>query len=297
MGINTIGVAAASSIAPQYYSGVPAGLTLQQTITSSQAVTLPPSLTKVFIIAIGGGGGGGGGALYNGGRGSGGGGGGGYAGYVAPFTSVTIGAGGAGGLNIKGLQGGDTTVGAITAGGGGYGGYAFNDVYNSYVVISPASVYYGAGGGGNYSYAAGSSGRPTIFTQSSLPNQGGYYGGQGGYPFGLTGLFSSDIPALFGHSGGGACSVNANLSGSSGIFNGGGSTDGATGGSSANFAGGSGVTGAGGGGAGWLAVGGASGAIIGGAGGLGGGGGGGGITRNASSRGGAGGNGCVLIYY
>ena len=73
----------------------PANVSLKQTITSSGAVTIPSSVTSVFIIAIGGGGGGGAGGSSYPKSGGGGGGGGVFTGCVTPFTSVVIGAGGA----------------------------------------------------------------------------------------------------------------------------------------------------------------------------------------------------------
>ena len=72
----------------------PYGLKLQQTFTSSGAVTIPAGVRRVYAIVVGGGGGGFGTAGANGG----GGGAGGYsAGWTYPATSVVVGTGGAGG--------------------------------------------------------------------------------------------------------------------------------------------------------------------------------------------------------
>ena len=172
---------ATAPAATAYITGIPAGLTLQQTITSSGSVTLPASLDKVFIIAIGGGGSGGGGS-WNSNQGAGfsggGGGGGAFAGWVDKFSSVTIGAGGATRTTGQiGLNGGRTQVGFILVGGGG-GGFSGPTSVSASVYAAGAGTLGGSGGGsvGN----ASSSGSPIIIRGAGSTSLSGFSGGEGG---------------------------------------------------------------------------------------------------------------------
>lgn len=102
-----------------------------QIITSGTSYTTPAGCNRIFIELVGGGGGGGGSQGSTSSRG-----GGGAAGRwafktvaVSPSTTytITIGAGGAGGVNAVGSNGGDTSiiVGGVTysSNGGGGGGF------------------------------------------------------------------------------------------------------------------------------------------------------------------------------
>ena len=128
-------------------------LTLRQTITSSQAVTIPAGVTRVFAIVIGGGGGGASGALnINGGNGHGGGGGGVSYGWTVPSKYAFIGAGGnggAGGTNAgnAGTQGSASVFGSIVAGGGGRGiGGATQSTLVDFVNVSTSPYFMSVSG-------------------------------------------------------------------------------------------------------------------------------------------------------
>jgi hypothetical protein len=100
--------------------GVPSGLTLRNTYTSSTSGLSFP-VTQVYAVVVGGGGGGAG--SQAGYPAAGGGGGAAIGGWIPAPTSVTIGAGGAaGGAQGSGLSGGSTICGPIIAAGGGRGG-------------------------------------------------------------------------------------------------------------------------------------------------------------------------------
>ena len=251
------------------------------TFTSSGTFTPQIGLTCEYLVVAGGGGGGG-----NGGIGSGGGGAGGYRSSVfgensggggsaetaltlnssTPYT-VTIGAGGTGGINNSAAPtvGANSVFSGITSTGGGGGGSVFIGAW-----IAPTSG--GSGGGGGAGSTSGASG---------TTNQGRAGG---------TGLGGAGIGA--GGGGGGASTVGANAVSSVGGNGGNGVASTITGSSVTRAGGGgggastSGTGGTGGGGAGSGAANGTSGTVN-----TGGGGGGGNTT------GGAGGAGIVIIRY
>jgi hypothetical protein len=277
----------------------PANVSLRQTITSSGAVTIPSTVSAVFIIAIGGGGGGGGNASGYTKGGGGGGGGGVVVGWVTPFTSVVIGAGGTGGAITPvpkwGSFGGYTQVGRFIMAGGGGGG--------------AEAVSSNAGGGGSANY----------YNYGTMP---GYLGGGAGAASNQTSIVGYGVVlpnppsrSMSGHegfstsissssspntstrwniaSGGGAgtqptlqANTYANIAADGYFTGGGGSTDtNGSGGATSTFPSASAT-----GGNGYLAAGsGYNGGS--------GGGGGGSAGNNTNTAGGTGGNGCVLIYY
>jgi hypothetical protein len=125
------------------------------TANGSATFNVPTGITAVEVLVVGGGGGGGG-------RSGGGGGAGGLV-YAPAYpvtpggtVSLSVGAGGNGGIEAAGQQGSNSTFGVITAFGGGFGG---ND---SPVVGNPG----GSGGGAHYNNGGGSS------TQTSFPAVG-----------------------------------------------------------------------------------------------------------------------------
>ena len=279
---------------------VPAGLTLQNTVTSTTTYSAGALPAQVWAVVVGGGGGG-----MTGSGGSGGGGGGVAIGWVdVPSAGITaiIGAGGAGSTSTSnpGTRGGNSWFGAI-AYGGGAGFYASGTNSN---LGTPSGAGAGCGGG---AYTASGVSLPTLIPTGNAP----YIGLTGSYGDTSTASTLNHIlnqqSRMDNYTGGGAGGMNQSTLVGSGLTGGGGvytytagGNSSRNGGNSNTFTGGSLGTsnGGGGGGAGLLAngtAGGSSAAPTGGTGGSGGGGGGGGAS--ASYPGAAGGNGCVLIYY
>jgi hypothetical protein len=295
---------------------VPAGLTLQNTVTSTTTFTAGQLPAQVWAVIIGGGGGG------SRDQGAGGGGGGACIGWVdVPSSGITatIGAGGAAGISTSGQYygqpGGNTFFGAYVAYGGG-GGMSTNDSWAS-SGNGPFRQIFPRGPGAAYGGIQLNSFANTTTTYSMI---------QGCAPF----LYNSttmqgpststtvyrmvELYELYAnnYTGGGAggsqqSSGTLNYAGGgSGLTGGGGTWTGSTGANGGNssrnggvsntFTGSSGnSSGYGGGGAGLLANGSAPTGSAAGAGGSGGGGGGG--TSSWTLNPGAGGAGCVLIYY
>lgn len=292
---------------------VPAGLTLQNTVTSTTTFSAGQLPAQVWAVIVGAGGSGG--ANMGGTEGSGGGGGGGTCiGWVdVPSAGITatIGSGGASvSAGSAGNPGGNTTFGSYIAYGGGGGERDTGSNYNLTEASSTVSPNGPGGGYGGVSFRNTSNntiplikGAPfndvafvsawqattTGSVANNWVNSNAYRnnyvgGGMGGTNSGAN---SNYRIGANGHTGGGGVGISGagadggNSSRSNGLTN--------------NFTGGTGSTnsGGGGGGAGFLANGSTTTLNTGAAGGSGGGGGGGG--QNGTS--GAGGNGCVLIYY
>jgi len=284
---------------------IPAGLSLQNTVTSTTTFTAGQLPAQVWAVIVGAGGAGGsnGSTSANGG----GGGGGVVIGWVdVPSTGITatIGAGGVT-ASSNGGRGGTTIFGTVFANGGGggcgngnaqldtgtavpihgdgvpgYGGNAATPVFpnTNKILTLPCGAPWG-NNKGNWSQASGSS---TVTSVSNLLNvrQHNYLGGG-------AGAWSADAP--WGNTGGSGFTAGGGASSG----NGGGSFR--DGGITATFAGGTGAGGGGsGGGAGFLAAGSSGSGTTGGNGGSGGGGGGAGFGASQAGNGGAG---CVLIYY
>lgn len=283
---------------------VPAGLTLQNTVTSTTTFTAGQLPAQVWVVMMGGGGAGGSGSSYAGG----GGGGGACIGWVdVPSAGITatIGAGGSGvSAGNDGNPGGNTTFGSVTAfgGGGGVRGSASSfDEWRTY----PRGT--GAGYGGSSNVAGTTAGTDTSYRiiNGSAPfvYSGGLIVSGSSQTNTYGGLWSrvqqQHADNYFGGGAGGCQSFLSGLPGN-GLSGGGGQgqTPNAGGASSRNagvtntFTGGAAGSTASGGGAGLLANG-SAGSTNGGNGGSGGGGGGGATTGTSGS----GGNGCVLIYY
>lgn len=286
---------------------IPAGLTLQNTVTSTTTFSAGQLPAQVWAVIVGGGGGGGYG--LGSAQGAGGGGGGGVViGWVdVPSAGITatIGAGGNGSGSTFGSRGGITYFGSMWAQGGGggasnsgdfisqnfnprfgpgqsgYGGQgsgAITNATNAFfnAPIGAPLVFALDGGTGGMTFASGSSGLGTALNHGSNNYFGG---GAGGCVAG--GTFSATGGSGYTGGGGGATVSGGNSSRDGGLTN--------------TFTGGTGTSGTGGGGgAGFLANGSNATTTAGGAGGSGGGGGGSGISAGAGA---AGGNGCVLIYY
>jgi hypothetical protein len=276
----------------------PANVSLRQTITTSGAVTIPSSVSAVFIIAIGGGGGGGGNASGYTKGGGGGGGGGVVTGWVTPFTSVVIGAGGTGGTigpaPSWGNFGGYTRVGRfIMAGGGGggaegtsgsAGGGGSANYYNH--VTMPGYLGGGAGAAPNQTAVvgygvvlpnpasrsmSGHEGFSTYMSSSSLINSTRWNIAAGGGAGQQPTLSTNTQTQIYGDgyfTGGGGSTDTIGTGGATSTF----PSPPATGGNG-YLANGSGFNGGSGGG------------------------GGGSAANNTNTAGGTGGNGCVLIYY
>ena len=323
MGIAQLGVSSGGlsvqrfEAAPNKPFQIPAGLTLQNTVTSTTTFSAGQLPAQVFVVMAGGGGGG------SRDTGAGGGGGGTCIGWVdVPSAGITatIGAGGAGGVNAGaqyyGSPGGNTYFGSYVAYGGG-GGMSTNDSWGSSSngplrQVFPRGIGAGYGGlsltslsGNNITYPFIEGCAPFLFSNTII------------VPTGTSNLYRvTENYELYGnnYNGGGAGGTQAyNVNGTigvgfSGLTGGGGTWNGSStgqaggnssrnGGISNTFTGGIGNTGGyAGGGAGLLANGGdfVSGTRSG-NGGSGGGGGGG--VSSWSLQPGAGGAGCVLIYY
>ena len=293
---------------------IPAGLTLQHTVTSTTTFTAGQLPAQVWVVMAGGGGGG----SYA--SNTGGGGAGTCIGWVdVPSAGITatIGAGGAGGSGAAasvnfGLVGGNTYFGGFVAYGGGGGSNNENSVWvpdsaTTAVQINKAPRGPGAGfGNSNSNTLASFAGANTMFVlyagnspfvvnnDMAIPSSTTYI---------ASNLTATRIINWYGGGAGGGVNGLASMTngpGLSGMIGGGGGFNGGAGGNSSRdggltntFTGGTGNNGHNGGGAGLLANGGNATSSAPGAGGSGGGGGGAGN----SAVGGAGGNGCVLIYY
>lgn len=283
---------------------IPAGLTLQHTVTSTTTYTAGQLPAQVWAVVVGGGGSG---AVSSAAQGSGGGGGGGVKiGWVdVPSAGITatIGAGGAGrSSNQDGLRGGSTVFGSVLAHGGGGGCRNGSAVFDTGTALPFGEGMPGYGGSGSTGVYQ-STNSVSIFPNGAPygNNPGAFSVIAAGSTLSLPGNAVQGMNNFVGGGAGGFGTSSLPTSGGSG-FTGGGAGNNATGGSSSRdgginntFAGGTGAAGnGGGGGAGFLAVGSNAAGSAGGAGGSGGGGGGNGSTNLAS---GAGGNGCVLIYF
>ena len=284
---------------------IPAGLTLQNTITTTTTLTTLPA--QVWAVIIGGGGSGAS-RVSSAVNGSGGGGGVKIGWVDVPSTGITatIGAGGAAGVattNASGARGGATIFGSIMSSGGGGGCQNGESVFITAVAQPHGEGLAGYGGNAN--------------SVTLLPNLNSFVSLPAGAPYGFTqGTFTAvsnatnSLVAVTGNltrnwdnylGGGAGGSDGIRNAGGSG-FTGGGAASAATGGNSSRdggltntFTGGTAPSATGGGGgAGFLANGSNAVTITGGAGGSGAGGGG---CSGANGAGGAGGNGCVLIYY
>ena len=290
---------------------VPAGLTLQNTVTSTTTFSAGQLPAQVWAVIVGGGGSGGYSASATEGAGGGGGGGTciGWVDVPSGGITATIGAGGAAPVSAAdGNPGGNTTFGSYIAygGGGGLRNTTSGQISSSSVLIAPRGTGGGYGGMvfGNTSASTipllkGAPFNDIVFisswqqtTTSSLENtwvQSSPYrnnfagGGMGGTNFGAN---SDYRIGANGHTAGGGNGLSSNGANGGNSSRDNGLTNSFTGGSGSAKCGG-------GGGAGFLANGSTTTTSAGGAGGSGGGGGGGG-DRNTP---GAGGNGCVLIYY
>jgi hypothetical protein len=296
--------------APGNTFNIPAGLTLQNTLTSTTSFSTGQLPAQVWVVMMGGGGSGGTSGTADGNQTSGGGGGGGSCiGWVdVPSAGITatIGAGGTGVTGTAtGNQGGNTVFGnAIAYGGGaGVGGSTF--WFDSEKVLARGPR---AGHGGFSEITTIIANRAYQVTGTSAPflGMGSVFVNNSGTSAVTTALLSrlNGSRAHFDYNGGGSNLGPWGSLGGDGLAGGGGSgwSANAGGNSSRNqgisntFTGGAGSSGGagGGGGAGLLANGGTTANNTGGAGGSGGGGGGGGYSNQSS---GAGGAGCVLIYY
>jgi hypothetical protein len=289
--------------APNQPFNIPAGLTLQHTVTSTTTYTAGQLPAQVWAVVVGAGGSGG---ISSATQQSGGGGGGGIKiGWVdVPSAGITatIGAGGATRTgNNSGLRGGSTVFGSVLVHGGGGGCNNGSAVFDTGTAIPFGEGLPGYGGTGT------TGAFPATNSIAIFINGAPYGSNPGAFSISSAGsglaLQSNSIQGMSNFVGGGAGGMNGSGSlpatGGSG-FTGGGAGNGSTGGSSSRdggisntFTGGTGSGGNGGGGAGFLAVG-TNASSVGGAGGSGGGGGGNGAVGTTS---GAGGAGCVLIYF
>jgi hypothetical protein len=304
--------------APNKPFNIPAGLTLQATVTSTTTYSAGALPAQVWAVVVGGGGGG------SRDTGAGGGGGGTCIGWIdVPSAGITatIGAGGAGGVNSAGQYygspGGNTYFGPYIAYGGG-GAMATNDTFGQNSNGLQRAVYPrgpGAGWGG-FANSFASTGNTYFLTSDCAPFVGNFVVHSQISTTTPT-MKIDDLSSLYGnnYNGGGIGGVQGSgisgtldSAGGSGLTGGGGTWRSASslgqaggnssrnGGISNTFTGGAGNgSGYGGGGAGLLANGGTPTGSAAGAGGSGGGGGGG--TSSWSLNPGAGGAGCVLIYY
>ena len=300
-GISDTGVeAAGGTIIDLEIGGVPYRVH-RFTATGNSTFTVTKGGQVEYLIVAGGGGGAG--DFGNGGGQGGGGAGGvltGFTTVTAQAYTITVGAGGNGGIgttqagrnaNMRGFQGQNSVFGSLTAIGGG-GGAADG--------ATIATMSGGSGGGGGYTGEAGTrnGGLGTLGqgnnggNHSNVPSDPGFYAGGGGGGAGGVGgngrggggnavggeggpgITSSITGNNIFYSGGGAGGTYANGRGGLGGLGGGG--DGGTGSVSPGVAGNSGQNNTGGGG---------------------GAGGGPGASANLGGNGGAGGSGVVIIRY
>jgi hypothetical protein len=169
------------------------------------SVGTPPKLTVDYLIV--GGGGGGGGNYYAGGGGAG--------GFVARSAfviskgvtyNVVVGAGGAGGLTADGLNGNNSSFGAIESYGGGGGGKG----------SSASGVFGASGGGGGNSHVGGAS-----WSIVSMGNNGGAsVGNSGGGGGGGSGAVGANATTNAGANGG--AGTSSSITGSAVTLAGGG---------------------------------------------------------------------------
>lgn len=280
---------------------IPAGLTLQNTVTSTTTFSAGQLPAQVWAVIVGGGGSGGVGAGSP--HGGGGGGGGVVIGWVdVPSTGITatIGAGGSS-SNGTGNRGGITYFGSHWAQGGGGGATDGTGIldHNQLPRFGPGQPGYG-GNGGSTVYNGSNS---FVNAPVGAPIASAFDNGNSAITFsiGASSIAGGINLTSNNYLGGGAggCRATWSTAGGSGYTGGGGSASQSGGNSSRDggltntFTGGTGATGSGGG-AGFLANGSNSPGTAGGAGGSGGGGGG---SAGSGANSGAGGNGCVLIYY
>jgi len=264
------------------------------TFTSSGTFT-PNGAANVEYLVVGGGGGGGGGSQTGGYTGGGGGGAGGLlSGSLAVTSSaltVTIGAGGSGGVfsitDNSGVSGSNSTFSTVTALGGGGGG-AGGDLANAARIGKSGS----SGGGSGYRSLVGGSGTAGQgFTGGSAGSQEqGSGGGGGAGAVGGTGL---QTPYQY-MGGAGGVGLSSSISGTSIVYAGGGGGGGLFLGTYLGHGGNAGTGGGGIGGYNVSSVGvysGTNGAANSG------GGGGGGTRHSVSNVGGNGGSGTVIIRY
>jgi len=229
-----------------------------QTFTSSTIWTVPSGVTNVEYLVVGGGGGGG---SYGGGGGAGGFRTGTLTGLSGDQT-VTVGSGGAGGIDwwwgTPATDGGDSAFGTITVSGGGGGGSSFSTNGLSGGSGGGATgtgtagsgtpgqgniggtgkqwgTRYMGGGGGGASAAGGAA------TGTSAPYTGGS-GGAGSY----SAITGTDTPYA-GGGGGGGSSNGGSLPGGGGVGGGGAGTVGNNDGGDATYYGGGGGGGGSGG--------------------------------------------------
>ena len=215
------------------------------TFTASEAITFTTGGTVEVLVVAGGGGG-------RGDRGAGGGAGGliyQSAFTVAPQTySVTVGAGGAGGVGVNaypGVNGGNSIFSTLTAVGGGYGG--------RYGENNGAS---GGSGGGGAGLGTSGQGRDGGSGNGSAPGGGGGAGGAGQSAPNTTtggnggvGLAYSISGSSVYYSGGGGAGRGMDTGTSRGLGGLGGGGDGGNAGGAAGAAGAANTGGGGGGGA------------------------------------------------
>lgn len=279
---------------------VPAGLTLQNTVTSTTTFSAGQLPAQVWAVIVGAGGSGSANSTnYSNG---GGGGGGVVIGWVdVPSAGITatIGAGGTAVTNASGNRGGTTYFGAVFASGGGGGcnqGSSILDTNNAMPLQGEGVP--GWGGSGTTTYQANSY-NPLIVGAPWGTVKGTWSVNSAASTINVNGnlLVSNRLNNYLGGGAGGFTST-----GGSG-YTGGGGANGNSGGNSSRdggltntFTGGTnGGANGGGGGAGFLANG--NNGTAGNVGGAGGSGGGGGGNSGAGFASGAGGAGCVLIYY
>jgi len=220
---------------PSVTSGVPAGVTLQHTISSSTSSVAynQSGLNAVFVIAIGGGGSGN--TLGGGGAGAA------VSGWTSPINNITIGAGGASTAGSSaGIRGGYTAFGNFIAWGGAGSGGNNDSQWGSgaaRVSSSDSGLVYNINAmfmGAIQGFTNGNGG--TQGTNGSAGGAGLYAGGAGG-PGNSAGA-AGGAATFFGRNGGTRTSTGG--AGGAGAL--------AAGGNSNTAAGGNGGQGGGGGG-------------------------------------------------
>ena len=170
---------------------------------SSGSWTVPAGVTQAFVEVYGGGGGG---ARLTTGTGPSGGGGGGITKELVNLigvtsVTITVGAGGAGGINDGdvGLPGGTSSFGAFCSATGGSGG-----------TINGNAAATGTGSGGDINWSIGQGSVAVRNAQDT-----GFNGGAGGGGESIAAATGTTVPTMFGQGGGGRLS-NAGVTGASG---------------------------------------------------------------------------------
>ncbi len=196
-GITTTQIAN-GTILPGNIASTTFGLSINPTVVSfttagSYTFTVPATVSRLFVFAVGGGGGGGGGGTSG------------------------------GGASTAGAQGGQTTFNSLVVAQGGNGGGGNSNNIAGVANLGPSYDFYTGGGGGAYPNF-GSAGMPSQFFSGAAggaPNTGGGAGGGGASSFAAggaagTGAGTNGTAGTLGSGGGGGGGLSGGAGGAGG---------------------------------------------------------------------------------